>query len=132
MSCLQHYRYQKAIALLLMVTVLTLLVLPVLIHIHHDSGFGEHDNHAIDYHMVLEIIDDAEHISHGDTHVIETSADFISKQSSDNLFKIAALLAIFLKMSLQTFSYYQRHYHSVRIIYQKHYSLSPPLRAPPL
>ncbi|NOG58887.1 MAG: hypothetical protein HND53_00160 [Proteobacteria bacterium] len=111
---------------------MALLVLPVQIHIHHDLDMHGHDDHAVDYHMVMENIDDAEHINQGDTHVIESSADFITKQSSDNLFKIAAVVVLFLIMSLQLFSYYQRRYHPIRLSYQKYYSLSPPLRAPPL
>lgn len=132
MSYLLNNRNQKSIALLLVVTVLALLVLPVQIHIHHDLDMHGHGDHAIDYHMMMEEINDAEHITHGDTHVIETSTDFITKQSSDNLFKITAVVFLFLIMSLQSFSYYQRRYYSIRLNYQKYYSLSPPLRAPPL
>ena len=115
-----------------MVTVIALLVLPVQIHIHHDLDMHGHNDHAVDYHMVLDDIDDAEHFNEGDTHVIETSSDFITKQSSDNLFKFAAVVVLFLVMSLQLFSYYQRRYQPVILNYQKYYSLSPPLRAPPL
>lgn len=132
MSSFQYYRYQKSIAVILIVTVLALLLLPVQIHLHHDSNLLGHGDHVVDYHMLLEHIDDSEHITHGDAHVIETSTDFINKQSSDNLSKIAAIVILFFIMSLQTFSYYQRRYHSIRLNYYKHYSLSPPLRAPPL
>ncbi len=116
--------------MLLIVTVAVSLLLPVQIHIHHDKH--GHDDHAVDYHMVLDDIDDAEHTNQGEAHVIETSTDFITKQSSDNLFKIAAVVVLFLMMSQQLFSYYQRRYHPIRLSYQKYYSLSPPLRAPPL
>lgn len=132
MKSFQYYRCQKSIAVVLIVTVLALLVLPVQIHVHHKMDMDGHDDHVVDYHMVLEDIDDSEHITHGDTHVIETSTDFITKQSSDNLYKVAAVVVLFFIMSLQIFSYYQRRYHSIRLNYHKHYSLSPPLRAPPL
>jgi CDP-diglyceride synthetase len=131
-NLLSNNKSQKSIAMLLMVTVLALLVLPIHIHLHHEHGMHGHHEHVVDYHMVLDGNDDVEHINHADAHVIETSSDFITKQSSDNLFKLAAVVVLFLIMSLQFFSYFQRRYQPVRLNYQKYYSLSPPLRAPPL
>jgi hypothetical protein len=131
-NLLSNNKSQKSIAMLLMVTVLALLVLPIHIHLHHENGMDGQHEHVVDYHMVLDSNDDVEHINHDDAHVIETSSDFITKQSSDNLFKFAAVFVLFLIMSLQAFSYYQHHYHPIRLNYQKYYSLNPPLRAPPL
>lgn len=126
------YRYQKSIAWLFIVTILTLLLLPIQIHIHHDMESGSHDDHSIDYHMMMDEIEDTEHFSHSDTHVLETTTDFIGKQKADNLFKVAVFTILFMLVSLQTFSCYQRRYHLIHIRYQKYYCLSPPLRAPPL
>jgi len=125
-------RFQKSIARLLIATIFTLLLLPVQIHIHHDFESGSHDGHAIDYHMMMDDIEDADYFSHGDTHVIETTTDFMVKQTADNLFKITVFVILFLLVPLQTFSYYLRYFHSLHLRYQKYYSLSPPLRAPPL
>lgn len=125
-------QYHKSIAWVLIVTVFTLLLLPVQIHIYHDVESVNHDVHAIDYHMMLAGVDDAEHFSHGDTHVLETAADVIVKQTVDNLFKAAIFVVLLLLVSLQIFSYYQQRFYSLHFRYQKYYSLSPPLRAPPL
>lgn len=132
MKFFQNYQYRKTIAILLVVTILSLLIFPVQIHLHHEQGTHGYHEHVIDYHMVLDDIDNIEHIKYGDAHVIETSSDFITKQALDNPFKFVALLVLFLIMPLQAFTYYQHHYHPIRLNYQKYYSFSPPLRAPPL
>jgi hypothetical protein len=129
MNQMRNTENQKPIALLLLVTVFVLFVLPVHIHLHHDLNMEGHGGHVVDYHMIL---DDVDHLSQGDLHVFETTADSIFKQSTDNLFKIVALAVLLLVMSLQTLLYYQRRYHPLNLNYQKYYSLSPPLRAPPL
>ena len=125
-------RYQKSISWVLIATVFALLLLPVQIHIHHDLESVSHDNHTIDYHMMMDGVVGADHFSHGDTHIIETSTNYMVKQAADNLFKVVALVILFLLLPLQTFSYRQRYFHSLLFHYQKYYSLSPPLRAPPL
>ena len=125
-------RYQKSIAWALIVTVLTLLLLPIHIHMHHNFESGSHDDHIVDYHMIMGDVEDADHFSHGDTHVLDTATDVMVKKTADNLFKVAVFVTLFLLVPLQTFSYYQRYFYSLHLRYQKFYSLSPPLRAPPL
>ena len=133
MSNLHNKRqYQKTIAKLLIVTLFTLLLLPVQIHIHHDMASGSHDDHAIDYHMIFDEFEDADHFFQSYTHDLETTTDFIVKQTANNQFKVSVILILFMLVSLHTFSYYQRRFHLKHICYQKYYSLSPPLRAPPL
>ncbi len=123
---------QKSIAKLLIVTIFVLLLLPMQIHLHHDMQSGSHDAHFIDYHMMMYEIEDTEYLSHSDAHVLENTTDFIVKQTADNQFKVAVFMILFMLVSLQTFSYYQRRFHLNHFRYQKYYRLSPPLRAPPL
>ncbi len=122
---------QKPIAWLLVVTLFLLMLLPIQIHIHHDLDFDSHlgDEHVIDYHVMFGGVD---HAFQEESNVLEMSSDFIAKKSTDNLFKVVAFFVLFLLMSLQAFSYYQRRYYSIQFNYQKHYRLNPPLRAPPL
>jgi hypothetical protein len=133
MSFLKNKRlHQKPIAWSLVVAFLLLTLLPIQIHIYHDLESGSHDDHAIDYHMMMDDTEDVDHFSLSDTHVIETTSDFVVKQTADNQFKVAVFVIFFLLVPLLTFSYYQRYFHTLHFHYQKYYSLSPPLRAPPL
>ena len=128
----KNFKFRETIVWLLLITLSAILIYPVQIHLHHEQSTHGHHEHVVDYHMLMDGINDVQHINHSDAHVIETSSNFITKQSSDNLFKLVTLIVLFLIIPLQAFSYYQHHYHPIRLNYQKYYSFSPPLRAPPL
>ncbi len=117
----------KTISYLLVAVILSLIIFPSHMHLHHEESSVSH-KHAIDIHISMDQVDKSHH---DDATVIDTISDVLIKKLNDNplapfiLLTFVLVLAIAMRVSRHHRQNYPVHF------FKCFYHISPPLRAPP-